>query len=266
MKLGNGYFYNKDCLEALKTLDSQSVDLVITSPPYDDLRSYGGTLEWSFDIFKTIAVEITRVLKVGGVIVWIVNDSTVRGSETGNSFKQALFFKDICGLNLHDTMIWQKSTFSAVGALRVRYAPVFEYMFILSKGSPKTFNPIKDRPNKWAGTKYSGTVRQQDGSTKEVSGKSSGKKIAEFGQRFNVWNINEEKVLNKTHPAVFPESLVKDHMESWSNVGDTVLDPFGGSGTTPVVCEKLGRKWISMEKNETYFNLAVKRIEEVVHG
>lgn len=262
MKIYNGHFYNADCLEVLKTLDNQSIDLVVTSPPYDDLRSYGGTLEWSFEIFKEIALEINRVLKIGGVIVWIVNDLTVRGSETGNSFRQALFFKDTCGLNLHDTMIWQKSTFSAVGALRVRYAPVFEYMFVLSKGSPKTFNPIKDRPNKSYGKPYSGTVRQKDGSTKPISGVKAGKQITEFGQRFNVWNINEEKVLNKVHPAVFPKSLVKDHIESWSNVGDIVLDPFGGSGTTAVVCEKLSRNWISMEKNKIYYDLAVKRIEE----
>lgn len=183
--------YQGDCLNELKKLPDNSVDLILTSPPYDNLRTYNDSLEWNFEIFSKIAVEINRVLKPGGVIVWIVNDATINGSETGTSFRQALFFKDQCGLNIHDTMIWAKDTFTAVGALKSRYAQIFEYMFIFTKGYPSTFNPLKDRQNKEFGKKIHGTFRQKNGVTKKIS--SLGKTIAEYGQRFNVWNINTEK-------------------------------------------------------------------------
>lgn len=256
----NGEFWHGDCLELMQRVPSGSIDMVVTSPPYDNLRTYNGSLEWSFEIFQAIAKQLARVLKDGGVIVWNVADATINGSETGTSFRQALYFKDECGLNLHDTMIWQKSTFSAVGALKTRYAPVFEYMFILVKGKLNTFNPIKDRPNKWAGTKHHGTVRQKDGSTKEVIGKSSAKEIGEFGQRFNVWQINEEKTENKNHPAVYPIQLANDHILSWSNPGDLVLDPFAGSGTTAIAAERTGRRWICIEKDFAYWAGAYARV------
>ena len=218
--------YNIDCVEGMKMLESESIDLVVTSPPYDNLRKYNG-FEWDFE--KT-AKQLYRVVKDGGVVVWIVGDATVNGSETGTSFKQALFFKEI-GFNLHDTMIWEKPTFTATGSLRVRYAPVFEYMFVFSKGAPKTFNPIKDKRNISTGRKIHGTVRQIDGSTKKQS--CVGNLIQEFGQRHNVWKINPEKSnKNRKHPAVFPEQIANDHIISWSNEGDVVLDCFMGSGTT----------------------------------
>ena len=141
-----------DCLEVMKDIPDNSVDLTITSPPYDDLRSYNGALNWNFEIFKKIAEELFRITKDGGIIVWIVGDKTIKGSETGTSFKQALYFKEI-GFNLHDTMIWEKQTFTDTGSLKTRYGNVFEYMFILSKGKPKTFNPIIDRINKTNGRK-----------------------------------------------------------------------------------------------------------------
>lgn len=260
MKIGLGQFWLGDCLELMRNIPDASVDMILTSPPYDNLRTYNGSIEWSFDVFKNIAIELTRVLKNGGVIVWNVADATINGSETGTSFRQALYFKDECHLNLHDTMIWQKSTFSAVGALKTRYAPVFEYMFVLVKGNLKTFNAIKDRPNKHAGTKHHGTVRNVDGTTKEVIGKKSGKVISDFGQRFNVWQINEEKVYNKNHPAVFPVQLANDHILSWSNPFDIVLDPFGGSGTTAIACENTFRQWICIEKEPSYYYPAVSRV------
>ena len=248
-----------DCLERIKEIPDGSVDLTVTSPPYDNLRTYAGTLEWNFDIFKQVANELYRVTKDGGVVVWVVGDATIKGSETGTSFKQALCFKEI-GFNLHDTMIWEKSTFSAVGALKTRYAPVFEYMFILVKGKLKTFNPIKDKPNKHFGVKHHGTYRKDDGTTKEVVGKSKGKVVAEYGQRHNVWKVNEEKVLNKFHPAVFPEQLANDHIISWSNEGDVVFDPFMGSGTTGKMAILNNRKFIGIEKVPEYFNIGVNRM------
>lgn len=251
-----------DCLEKLGYIPDGSIDLTVTSPPYDNLRTYNGNNAlWGEHVWREVIQDLFRVTKQGGVVVWVVGDATVNGSETGTSFKQALFFKEV-GFNLHDTMIWQKSTFSAVGALPSRYAPVFEYMFIFSKGKPKVFNPIKDRVNKWAGTKQHGTVRQLDGTTKPVVGLKSNKAISDYGQRYNVWQINEEKVFNKKHPAVFPEALAQDHILSWSNEGDIVLDPFMGSGTTGVACKKLNRSFIGIELDKDYFEIASERIEE----
>ncbi len=202
-----------------------SVQLTVTSPPYDNLRTYNG-FAWDFE---SVARELYRVTKSGGVVVWVVADATVNGSETGTSFRQALYFKE-CGFNLHDTMIWNKAGFSAVGALQTRYAPVSEFMFVLSKGRP-VFNPIKDRPNKSAGRSLKGsTVRNADGTVKPVANPDW--VIPPFGQRFNVWEIPAEMNRNIKHPAPFPEALARDHILSWSNPGDTVLDPFLGSGTT----------------------------------
>ena len=245
-----------DCLEVMKSLPNKSIDLTVTSPPYDNLRIYNG---YSFD-FEGIAKELYRVTKDGGVVVWVVGDATINGSETGTSFKQALYFKEI-GFNLHDTMIWNKGTFTAVGALTSRYAPVFEYMFVLSKGKPKSFNPIKDRKNKHFGRTKNGTFRQEDGTTKQLS--SIGKPIAEFGQRFNIWDVSAEKSnLNRLHPAMFPEQLIHNHIISWSNEGDTVLDCFLGSGTTGKVAKLLNRNFIGIEISEEYLQIAKDRIAQ----
>ena len=250
-----------DCLELMKDIPDKSIDLTITSPPYDDLRSYNGALNWNFEIFKKIAEELFRITKDGGIIVWIVGDKTIKGSETGTSFKQALYFKEI-GFNLHDTMIWQKQTFTDTGSLKTRYANVFEYMFILSKGKPKTFNPIIDRINKTNGRKKSGTIRQKDGNVKKIS--SIGKPINVYGQRFNIWEINTCISNNERtgHPAQFPEQLVQDHIISWSDEGDVILDPFMGSGTTGVACVNTNRNFVGIEINKNYFNIAKERIEK----
>ena len=239
-----------DCLELMKQLDNESIDLTVTSPPYDNLRTYNG---FTFD-FENIAKELFRVTKQGGVVVWIVGDATINGSESGTSFKQALYFKDI-GFNLHDTMIYQKPNFSAVGALKTRYAQVFEYMFIFSKGKLKTFNPIKDKKNKCYGETGRGTIRQKDGSTKPMSKVIT---IQEYGQRYNIWEITPQKV--NGHPAPFPESLAKDHIISWSNEGDTVLDCFMGSGTTGKMAKQLNRHFIGMEISKEYLDIATDRI------
>lgn len=249
-----------DCLEVMKTIRENSVDLVVTSPPYDNLRTYNGNIsQWNFDKFKNIAKELFRIVKDGGAIVWVVADETINGSETGTSFKQALWFME-CGFNLHDTMIWEKQTFTATGALKTRYAQVFEYMFVFSKGRLRTFNPIKDRENKTKGRKKHGSVRQKDGGVRPIS--SIGKEINEFGQRFNVWKINTE-VSNKKrcHPAQFPEILAHDHIISWSNEEDMVLDPFMGSGTTGIACVNTNRNFIGIELDEKYFQIAKDRIE-----
>jgi site-specific DNA-methyltransferase (adenine-specific) len=250
-----------DCLERMAGIETGSVDLTVTSPPYDNLRNYNGSLDdWTERKWQAVLRELFRVTKQGGVVVWVVADATIKGSETGTSFRQAIYAME-CGFKLHDTMIWEKSTFSAVGALKHRYAPVFEYMFVFSKGAPQTFNPIKDRPNKHAGVTMHGTTRQKDGRTVTSNGAKTKAIIKDFGQRHNVWRINEEKVFNKTHPAVFPVALAQDHIISWSNLGDTVLDPFMGSGTTGVACMNKNRNFIGIERDPDYFRIAQDRID-----
>jgi len=251
-----------DCLEVMRGIPDGSVDLTVTSPPYDNLRTYNGNNDqWGEHVWKGVIEELHRVTADGGVVVWVVGDATVNGTETGTSFKQALWAME-CGFRLHDTMIWNKMAFSAVGALATRYAPVFEYMFILSKGKPKSFNPIKDKPNKHAGQTMTGSVRQADGSVKKMTG-SGVKLISDYGQRFNIWEVNPQRQRGKNkHPAPFPLPLARDHITSWSNEGDTVFDPFMGSGTTGVAAKNLNRDFIGIEMDETYFNIAKARIDE----
>lgn len=227
------------------------VDLVVTSPPYDGLRKYNG---YCFD-FEATAKGLFRVLKPGGVIVWVVNDQTVKGSETGTSFKQALFFMSL-GLNLHDTMIFCHGGKGACGSI-YGYWQDFEYMFIFTKGKLNTFNPIEDRRNKVEpGTKYTPTRSR---TSKGLTGKSRTAVTKEFGRRFNVWTYNG--AMEKTgHPAMFPDSLAKDHILSWSNPGDLVYDPFLGSGTTAKMAVLTGRHFIGSETSCEYVELSKNRI------
>jgi len=247
--------YNEDCAIGLKQLDDCSIDLTVTSPPYDNLRTYNG---FSFD-FETIAKELYRVTKQGGVVVWIVADQTIEGNESGTSFRQALFFKET-GFNLNDTMIWSKPCFTAVGALTARYAQTFEYMFVFTKGKICTVNLIRDRKNKWAGHVHTGTTRERNGETRSAS--TRGKILADYGPRFNVWEMSScrQSECNGDHPAPFPEQLALDHITSWSNEGDIVLDPFMGSGTTAKAALLLRRKFIGFEISKEYCDMANKRI------
>lgn len=247
--------YCIDNVEGMKHLPNSFVDLTVTSPPYDGLRTYNG---YSFD-FENVAKQLFRVTKEGGVVVWIVGDETKNGSESGTSFKQALYFKEI-GFNIHDTMIWNKGGFSAVGALATRYAPVFEYMFVFTKGKLKTFNPIKDRKTIHGGKQVSGTVRQKDGSTKPMSKVMT---INEFGQRYNIWEFSPQRQKGRdAHPAPFPEKIAEGHVISWSNEGDLVFDPFVGSGTTSVVAKRLNRNYLGFDISQQYIDIANKRINE----
>ena len=243
-----------DCIEKMAEIPDCSVDLTVTSPPYDNLRTYEGTLEWNEGIWKQVLEQLYRVTKQGGVVVWVVGDATIKGSETGTSFKQALYAKEI-GFNLHDTMIYEKSGFS--NPSNNRYHQTFEYMFVLSKGKPEVFNSIKDRKNIYTS---GGGASYRDKNDKIVkTGRAT--KRSKYGQRFNVWRyLTGGGHMFTNHPATFPLQLATDHILSWSNKGDTVLDPFMGSGTTGVACLNTNRNFIGIEKNLSYFNLATDRI------
>lgn len=250
-----------DCIEVMRDLISKGVkvDLTVTSPPYDNLRTYNGTCDWNFDVFKQVAQCLYDITADGGVVVWVVGDATIKGSETGTSFRQALYFKEI-GFNLYDTMIWQKP--SPQAPTEGRYYDVFEYMFILSKGKPKALNLITDRKNISAGS----IANKETRSCKEDRKLKGGKRIvAEYSRRFNVWSISRGKS-NTKHPAVFPEQLANDHIVSWSNEGDVVLDCFMGSGTTGKMAVLNNRKFIGIEKVKEYFEISEKRINDTLNN
>lgn len=250
--------YNEDCLNTMAKMPDNLLDLTITSPPYDNLRTYNG---YCFD-FENIAKELFRVTKDGGVVVWVVGDATEKGSESLTSFKQALYFKEI-GFNVHDTMIYKKNNFSNPSSNR--YHQIFEYMFILSKGKPKTFNPIKDRKNVYGGQVGSwgkNTVRQKDGSMLERPKKV----IEEYGQRYNIWEIKtskngQEDEIAYKHPAIFPTQLVIDHILSWSEEGDLVYDPMMGSGTVGKGAILTKRNYVGSEISEEYCNISRQRLQ-----
>jgi DNA modification methylase len=247
--------YNENCLDTMARMPDNFIDLTVTSPPYDNLRSYNG---YSFD-FESVAKELYRVTKQGGVVVWVVGDATIKGSETGTSFRQALYFKEI-GFNLHDTMIWQKiSPYQHHN----RYIQCFEYMFIFSKGFLSHANLIQDRRNKWSGCQIHGTSRQVDGSIKRLSLTQTSKIVKNFGSRYNIWDIPPSKHHKTTHSAVFPEQLANDHIISWSNENDLVYDPFMGSGTTAKMAIKNNRQWVGSEISEEYCCIILDRIKNV---
>jgi len=259
--------YPVSCIDGMQQMDEESVDLVITSPPYDDLRTYNDSSKWDHNVFMQVADSITRVLKPGGVIMWNVNDATVKGSETGSSFRQCLYFMDACGMRLHDTMLYEKTgTAFASGPKSVRYTQIFEYCFILSKGKPKTINLIQDKKNTWAGYTSFGNAktRKQDGTMHDPGKKS--KVIREYGVRTNIWKIKNSGGFGQSskesykHPATMPEELARGHIQSWSNPGDIVLDPFMGSGTTAQVAIEEDRQFIGFEIDPEYFEMATKRV------
>ena len=240
--------YCMDNVQGMRMLDNECIDLTVTSPPYDNLRQYNG---YSFD-FENVAKELYRVTKQGGVVVWVVNDATIDGSETGTSFRQALYFME-CGFNLHDTMIWEKTCCGCLGSTKC-YLQNFEYMFVFSKGKIKTFNPIEDRKN--VKKPYHNTA---NGGLTEGKGKQRAIITKEYGRRTNIWNIQPQKL--SRHPAAFPEQLAADHIRLWSNEGDVVLDCFIGSGTTAIAALKLNRKYIGFEISQEYVDIANERIK-----
>ena len=258
-----------DNVATMQTFPDDCIDLVVTSPPYDNLRTYsaGKPIEelWSFE---SVAQQLWRIIKPGGVVVWVVNDATVDGSETGTSFRQALRFKEI-GFRLHDTMIYLKPGFSFPD--HVRCHQVFEYMFCLSKGDVKTFNQIKDRKTSNGGRPLGGDYKR-DASGKSVMRAGSDLRglRSEFGGRTNVWKVaaggssSSGDAVAFDHPAIFPEALARDHILSWSNEGDIVLDPFSGSGTTAKMAKHNGRRWIGIEVNPEYCEIAQKRLAQGV--
>jgi len=247
--------YNENCLDTMSRMPDDFIDLTVTSPPYDGLRTYNG---YSFP-FEDIAKELYRVTKQGGVVVWIVGDATIKLSESGTSFKQALFFKE-CGFKLYDTMIYRKQNY--IPLTHRRYEQEFEYMFVFSKGKPKTFNPIMVKC-KTKGSKTNGRTFYQTNSQNIPTEGHKNDAVKEYKQKGNIWQV-PTNAGTKGHPAQFPEILVNDHIISWSNKNDLVYDPFMGSGTTAKMSILNNRKWIGSEISSEYCKIIEERVKKAL--
>ncbi len=265
-KLLNQIFI-EDCQLTMLKMPNAFVDLVVCSPPYNEIRKYHGNHDFDFE---NIAKELHRIIKKHGVLVWVVGDETYRGSETATSFKQAIYLKEVCGFNLHDTMIFEKNG-SAFPANKNghRYTQIFEYMFVFSKGKPKTCNLISDKQNRWEGWTNWGKKTQRNNKD-EIVETTNINPVPEFSPRNNIWRYatgagygTKDKIAHE-HPAIFPDKLAEDHILSWSNEGDIVYDPFAGSGTTLKMAKLLNRKYIGSEKNKKYKKIIENRIRFIL--
>jgi len=247
--------YNENCLDTMAKMPDNFIDLTVTSPPYDNLREYKG---YSFT-FEDIAKELFRITKQGAVVVWVVADATINGSESGTSFKQALYFKEI-GFKLHDTMIYRKENYGPL--THKRYEQEFEYMFVFSKGKPTTFNPIlvdcihAGKLIKRSRSTYEVGIRQREESDKQA------KPTGDKKQKGNVWSYKVGGGKSANHVAQFPLQLVTDHIKTWSNENDLVYDCFMGSGTTAIASINTNRNYIGSEISEEYCKIIETRIKE----
>jgi DNA modification methylase len=250
--------YNENCLDTMARMPDNFIDLTVTSPPYDNLRTYTGEMVWNEEVWKSIIKELYRVTKDGGVVVWVVGDATSKFNETGTSFMQALYAKDV-GFNLLDTMIYHKSNYAPAYPTLRRYANTFEYMFVFSKGRPNVFNPVQQEKATMNTKQRLGKYRQKDGSfVKKQMTVDTGRTTKDAE---NVWTICPTKAKDAdNHPAVFPEQLANDHIISWSNENDIVYDPFMGSGTTAKMAILNNRNYIGSEISEEYCKITEQRL------
>ena len=248
--------YKSDCIEFMKQIEDNFIDLTVTSPPYDDLRNYNG---YRFEVEK-IAKELLRITKKGGIVIWVVGDKIKNGNRTLTSFKHALLFQET-GFNVHDVMIYKKKNtpFMRINA----YTNCYEFMFVFCKGKPKTFNPLLTK-TKRSGKEKLVANKKADGLNNKVWGI-----LKEEKTRINIWEYavglggsTRDKIAFK-HPAIFPEKLVEDHILSWSNEGDFVFDPMCGSGTTCKMAKINNRRYIGVDISEEYCKIAQERVHMV---
>ena len=251
--------YQGESVEFMRNnIPNNSIDMVLTSPPYDDLRDYDG---FEFD-YEMMLDEIYRVLKDGGVCVWVVGDSVIDRRKQLSPFKQATY-ANMIGLKLYDNIIYHKTTPSPPH--KDRYFNTYEYMFVFFKGDkPKCIKLLADRKNKTAG-RFTGSITRREQCGKLT--RKDGVYIGNYGIRDNIWSYDVGN--NKTtkdkfayqHPAIFPEKLAEDHILSWTNEGDIVLDPMCGSGTTCKMAKLNNRRFIGIDISKEYVELSKERCE-----
>ncbi len=255
IKIKTNEIYNCDCIELMKSMDENYVDLTITSPPYDDLRNYKG---YHFE-FGEVAKSLYRITKKGGIVVWVIGDKIIKGNRTLTSFKHAIFFQE-CGFNVHDIMIYRKKNTPFMRSNA--YTNCYEFMFIFSKDKPNTFNPLTEK------TVRQGLEMVVHNKGADAVNKKVLKELKPNKTKTNIWDyavglggstIDKEAF---KHPAIFPEKLAEDHILSWSNEGDIVFDPMCGSGTTLKMAKKLKRLFIGCDISSEYVDISKKRLEK----
>ena len=247
-----------DCVQGMKGLPSEIIPLTVTSPPYDDLRTYDGLAEWDF---MNVARELYRITMPGGVVVWVVQEQIINGSESGESSRQRLAFANI-GFRLHHTMVMART--SGYQFSHARYGRPLEDAFILSKGPPRYFCSIRDQKNKSAGQSRNKTNRNPDGSFDRAGRWTTNP----YGVRGPIWLYHTGKHHTAKedyafdHPALMPEQMAEDHIVSWSKVGDLIFDPFAGAGTTLKMAMLNHRRFLGFEINPKYVKLARRRLKK----
>lgn len=246
-----------DCVEILNKQKEEFVDLVITSPPYDNLREYNG---YVFN-YQPVVKAIYRCLKPGGVCVWVVADQTTNGSESGSSFKQSIYAKQI-GFNLHDTMIYAKNNY--VPLTKNRYEQAFEYIMVWSKGKPNTFNALMV-PCSTAGLMLYNTNFKAIGEKNYSMRYREPTIVKDTKIAPNIFYYTIGRNEGNGHPAPFPYQLAIDQIESWSNIGDLVLDPMMGGCTSGVAAKALSRKFIGIDVSQEYVNISENRLKECLN-
>jgi len=249
--------YNENCIETLRRMPNEFLDMTITSPPYDDLREYNG---YHFPV-EDIADLLLKKTKPGGVVVWVVGDRTVNGSESLTSFRHAITFQE-AGFKVHDTMIYGKNN-PIPSDCGKRYRQCFEYMFCFSKGQPKTFNPIMQpiKQEKAFKSFRITKVGRNDLAHDHIAPKERKVNNVFF---YNVGTSSSRDKIAFEHPAIFPEHLVSDQIKTWTDADDLVYDCFMGSGTTAKVAHQLGRRWLGSEISAEYIEIAERRLEAYV--
>lgn len=247
-----------DSVEILRSFPDNSIDIVVTSPPYDAIRDYKG---FSYDLHAT-GKEIQRVLKLGGVAVIVIQDQTKNFGKTLTSFRTILDWCDSFGFKLFETVIYRK--YGAEGAWwNKRFRVDHEYIPIFLKGErPQYFNKEHLKiPSKHGGKTLTG------GGTRLTNGiriATRAIKINLMKCRGTIWEYltaGDGSRLKHEHPATFPDKLPYDFIQCFCPEGGIVLDPFVGSGTTTVAAKNLGRRYIGIDIAPEYCAIAEKRMQ-----
>lgn len=248
-----------DAVETLSELEDESIHLTVFSPPYDDIRDYNK--KWNLD-YEALGSELNRVTVDGGVCAVVIGDGTKNFAKSLTTFRWAINWCDNCDWKLFECCIYKRHGNPGAWWTK-RFRVDHEYILIFFKGKkPRFFNkePLKV-DSIHAGKRFSGTDRLTNGGFKRIEPKPVNKRKC----RGTIWNYStsntEGNKIKLKHPATYPDQLASDLIKCFSDKGDIVLDPMSGSGTTCVMANKLNRRYLGIEINPEYRDIAVNRLE-----
>lgn len=257
-----GHLSIADAIEHASTLASDSVDLVLFSPPYDGVRDYRGN--WTLDL-PALGSELLRVVKDGGFAVMVIADGTKNQRKSMTTFRTAVAWED-AGWSLFESVIYSRD--GRPGAWwATRFRVDHEHILMFYKGKrprPVTHHDGLRVPSKHAGKKWTGTQRLTDGTLVKTSATVAADKC-----RGTIWHYatsNSEGNRTKAkHPATFPDALARDVILALSAPGDVVYDPMMGSGTSVVIAAQEGRRWLGNDFFAEYVEIAQQRLAVEAH-